>query len=111
MAAAAQAYVGVLMSAWSYNALIAAWEPILEPWNLILKADLNTSPMVRSYNPTVGSRPSCDRIMMTLSLRNKQHPACHRALDSSTTANVRERRRPSLSCGAHMRLTCHALPL
>ena len=31
------------MSAWSYNALIAAWEPILEPWDLILKADLNTS--------------------------------------------------------------------
>jgi hypothetical protein len=42
-----QAYVGVLVSAWSYNALIAAWEPILEPWDLILKADLNSSPMAR----------------------------------------------------------------
>lgn len=44
-----QAYIGVHMSAWSYNNLVQAWEPILEPWNVILKADMNTGSMVRSY--------------------------------------------------------------
>ena len=43
-----QAYIGVHMSAWSYNNLIQAWEPILEPWNVILKADMNTGSMVSS---------------------------------------------------------------
>ena len=41
-----QAYIGVHTSAWSYNSLIQAWEPILEPWNLIMKADMNTGAMV-----------------------------------------------------------------
>jgi hypothetical protein len=41
-----QAHVCVHMSAWSYNSLIQAWEPILEPWNLLLKADMNTGSMV-----------------------------------------------------------------
>ncbi|KAK9908805.1 hypothetical protein WJX75_003140 [Coccomyxa subellipsoidea] len=38
-----RAYMGVLTSAWSYNAVIQAWEPILEPWKLIVKMDMNTS--------------------------------------------------------------------
>lgn len=42
-----QAYMGVLTSAWSYNAVIQAWEPILEPWKLIVKMDMNTSGIVR----------------------------------------------------------------
>lgn len=37
----------MLTSAWSYNAIIQAWEPILEPWKLIFKADMNTSGIVR----------------------------------------------------------------
>ena len=41
-----QAYMGVTTSAWSYNALISAWEPILEPWDFILKLDINSSAMV-----------------------------------------------------------------
>ena len=44
-----QAYIGVHTSAWSYNSLIQAWEPILEPWNLIMKADMNTGAMVCPY--------------------------------------------------------------
>ena len=44
----AQAYMGVITSAWSYNALISAWEPILEPWDFILKADINSSAMVHA---------------------------------------------------------------
>ena len=40
--------MGVLVSAWSYNTLISAWEPILEPWDLILKLDINTSSLVRT---------------------------------------------------------------
>ncbi len=39
--------MGVLTSAWSYNAVIQAWEPILEPWKLIVKMDMNTSGIVR----------------------------------------------------------------
>ncbi len=39
--------MGVLTSAWNYNAIIQAWEPILEPWKLIFKMDINTSGIVR----------------------------------------------------------------
>ncbi len=38
--------MGVLTSAWNYNAIIQAWEPILEPWKLIFKMDINTSGIV-----------------------------------------------------------------
>lgn len=48
LVAVLQAYMGVVISAWSYNALIQAWEPILEPWNLIFKMDVNSSAMVIS---------------------------------------------------------------
>ena len=41
------------MSAWSYNNLIQAWEPILEPWNVIMKADMNTGGMVCSRSLTL----------------------------------------------------------
>ena len=64
----AQAYVGVLVSAWSYNALIAAWEPILEPWDLILKADLNTSPMAMLSLPAL---PLCCAISAMKKLEDK----------------------------------------
>ena len=61
-----QAYIGVHMSAWSYNNLIQAWEPILEPWNVILKADMNTGSLVRP-NPCClqerfCSASSCTRV-------------------------------------------------
>jgi hypothetical protein len=39
--------MGVLTSAWSYNAPIQAWEPVLEPWDIILNMNVNTSAMVR----------------------------------------------------------------
>ncbi|KAK9815130.1 hypothetical protein WJX73_008307 [Symbiochloris irregularis] len=38
-----QAYLGVAVGIWSFNAPVGAWEPMLEPWNLILNADINTS--------------------------------------------------------------------
>ncbi|KAK9834254.1 hypothetical protein WJX81_000411 [Elliptochloris bilobata] len=38
-----QAYLGVRLSVWSYNALVTTWEPVLEPWDVIAKADLNSS--------------------------------------------------------------------
>lgn len=38
-----QAYLGVQVAVWSFNAPIGAWEPMLEPWNLILNGEINSS--------------------------------------------------------------------
>ncbi len=46
--AGCQAYLGVRLSVWSYNALVTAWEPVLEPWDVIAKLDLNSSATVRA---------------------------------------------------------------
>ncbi len=46
-----QAYLGVRLSVWNYNALVAAWEPVLEPWDVIAKLDLNSSTTVRALAP------------------------------------------------------------
>ena len=74
-----QAYIGVHMSAWSYNNLIQAWEPILEPWNVILKADMNTGSLVRSDF-------SC-----------LQDPSCHTAHTKATpTHDMRRQHRPQI---------------
>ena len=48
--AVAHLYLGMRASMWSYNALIAAWEPVLEPWDLIVKGELNTSKEVRQHH-------------------------------------------------------------
>ena len=64
-----QAYLGVRLSVWSYNALVTAWEPVLEPWDVIAKADLNSSAA-----PTLGVPPglhlsvksTSDRARLTL---------------------------------------------
>ena len=44
-----QAYLGIHISAWSFNPVIPAWEPILESWNLIIKLDANSSAAVRPH--------------------------------------------------------------
>ena len=57
------------LSVWSYNALVTAWEPVLEPWDVIAKADLNSSAA-----PTLGVPPglhlsvksTSDRARLTL---------------------------------------------
>lgn len=43
-----QAHLGVRACAWTYNAVITAWEPLIEPWDLILKLESNSSPFVRA---------------------------------------------------------------
>ena len=48
-----QLYCGIQISAWSYNAAISAWEPVLESWDLIVKVDANQQETVSS----VSSRP------------------------------------------------------
>lgn len=37
----AQASLGVRSSLWSYNPLLTAWEPVIEPWGVLLKLDSN----------------------------------------------------------------------
>ncbi len=41
-----QAYIGFRSSIWSFNQVVAAWEPVMEPWDIILKMDANPSPLV-----------------------------------------------------------------
>lgn len=41
-----QAYIGFRSSIWSYNAGVTAWEPLMEPWDIILKLDSNPNPLV-----------------------------------------------------------------
>lgn len=41
-----QAYIGFRSSIWSFNPVVAAWEPVMEPWDIILKLDVNPSPLV-----------------------------------------------------------------
>jgi hypothetical protein len=49
-----QAYCGIRTSIWSYNPRITAWEPVIEPWDLIVKLDANSSNVVRpSVRPSV----------------------------------------------------------
>ena len=43
-----QAYCGIRTSIWSYNPLVTAWEPVIEPWDLIVKLDSNSADTVRS---------------------------------------------------------------
>ncbi len=41
-----QVYIGFRGSSWSFNQVVAAWEPVMEPWDIILKMDANPSPLV-----------------------------------------------------------------
>ena len=41
-----QFYCGIQVSAWSFNSRIAAWEPVLESWDLIVKVDANSGSTV-----------------------------------------------------------------
>lgn len=52
-----QFYCGIYISAWSYNPTISAWEPVLESWDLIVKADANRSSQVEAFILAVSLRP------------------------------------------------------
>ena len=41
-----QAYIGFRSSIWSFNPVVAAWEPVMEPWDIILQLDVNPTPLV-----------------------------------------------------------------
>ncbi|KAK9819963.1 hypothetical protein WJX72_004515 [[Myrmecia] bisecta] len=59
---AMQAYMGFTTSLWSYNATITAWEPVIEPWDLIVKADTNTT-----SSPAFGISPGTHITMKSTS--------------------------------------------
>ena len=42
-----QAYAGLQTSLWSYNSQIRSWEPVMEPWNTIIKLEANSTETVR----------------------------------------------------------------
>ena len=43
---ALQAYAGLQTSLWSYNSQIRSWEPVMEPWNTIIKLEANSTETV-----------------------------------------------------------------
>ena len=47
-----QAYIGLRSNTWSFNQVVAAWEPVMEPWDIILKMDANPSPLVGAVTYT-----------------------------------------------------------
>lgn len=50
--------VGATMGLWSYNALIRAWEPVMEPWTHVIKVEANMLQQVRgvlAYGGTYGN--------------------------------------------------------
>ena len=50
-----QAYIGFRSSIWSFNPVVAAWEPVMEPWDIILKLDVNPTPLVKHPAGSIGS--------------------------------------------------------
>ena len=41
-----QAYMGFCSSMWSFNPVVSAWEPVMEPWDLIVTMASNPNPLV-----------------------------------------------------------------
>ncbi len=62
-----QASLGLRSSLWSYNPLLTAWEPIIEPWDVILKLDSNRSHEVRRCRCICQPRLGCQCTVFDLS--------------------------------------------
>jgi hypothetical protein len=45
-----QASLGLRSSLWSYNPMLTAWEPVIEPWDVIVKLDSNRSNEVGGWH-------------------------------------------------------------
>ena len=45
-----QAHLHVQISIWSYNSVIESWEPVMEPWGLLTKLELNRMSEVCSFS-------------------------------------------------------------
>ncbi|KAK9864527.1 hypothetical protein WJX84_002714 [Apatococcus fuscideae] len=43
-----QAHLDVQVSIWSFNSVIESWEPVMEPWGLLTKLELNRTLQVKS---------------------------------------------------------------
>lgn len=41
-----QAHLDVQVSIWSFNSVIESWEPVMEPWGLLTKLELNRTSQV-----------------------------------------------------------------
>ena len=49
-----QAHLDVQISIWSFNSVIESWEPVMEPWGLLTKLELNRQSEVNTISlPTV----------------------------------------------------------
>ena len=46
-----QLYFDVELAMWSFNSLVRAWEPVLEPWKLIINGDMNSGQSVSTDAP------------------------------------------------------------
>ena len=75
---------------WSFNSLVRAWEPVLEPWKLIINGDMNTGQSVRavapfSTSPLPSTWPACLLVTLVSQTWSFQsgpctawHSACHK---------------------------------
>lgn len=59
-----QASLGLRSSLWSYNPMLIAWEPVIEPWDVIIKLDSNRSHEVRKWLGTLAVNMSWVRLLL-----------------------------------------------
>ena len=45
-----QAHMHIQISIWSFNSVIESWEPVMEPWGLLTKLELNRAAEVSLGN-------------------------------------------------------------
>lgn len=64
-----QASLGLRSSLWSCNPMLAAWEPVIEPWDVIIKLDSNRG---QEVDKTAASQSTVIFVARHTSLHNSR---------------------------------------